>query len=90
VAASDIGGHRELIRDGETGTLFAPDDPAAIAAALARLYAHRDQWEAMRDAGRAFVERERDWALNAKHYLPVYQRLAEKSGKTRGLQVAGG
>jgi glycogen(starch) synthase len=30
VAASDVGGHRELIRDGETGTLFAPDDPAPI------------------------------------------------------------
>ena len=33
VAASDVGGHRELIRDGDTGTLFPPDDPAAIAAA---------------------------------------------------------
>ena len=28
VAASDVGGHRELIRDGDTGTLFAPDEPA--------------------------------------------------------------
>src|SRR3546814_11932468 len=35
VAASNVGGHRELIEDGATGTLFAPDDPAAIAAALA-------------------------------------------------------
>ncbi len=35
VAASDVGGHRELIEDGVTGTLFAPDDPPAIAAALA-------------------------------------------------------
>ena len=41
VAASDVGGHRELIRDGDTGTLFAPDDPAAIAAALAGLFADR-------------------------------------------------
>ena len=45
VAASDVGGHRELIRDGDTGTLFAPDDPAAIAAALAGMFADRSRWE---------------------------------------------
>ena len=78
VAASDIGGHRELIRDGETGTLFAPDDPAAIAASLAGLLAGRDSWESRREAGRRFVEQERDWASNAKRYLPVYQRVAQK------------
>src|SRR3546814_9926613 len=44
VAASNVGGHRELIEDGATGTLFAPDDPAAIAAALAGLLARRDLW----------------------------------------------
>ena len=31
VAASDVGGHRELIRDGVTGTLFPAGDPPAIA-----------------------------------------------------------
>ena len=34
VAASNVGGHRELITDSVTGTLFAPGDPAACAAAL--------------------------------------------------------
>ena len=29
--ASDVGGHRELIRDGETGTLFQAGDAAALA-----------------------------------------------------------
>jgi len=85
VAASDIGGHRELIRDGETGTLFAPDDPAAIAAALAGLLADRSHWEGLRDAGRRFVETERDWALNARRYLPVYQALADKGRNGRGI-----
>jgi PEP-CTERM/exosortase A-associated glycosyltransferase len=79
VAASDIGGHRELIRDGETGTLFAPDDPAAIAQSLAGLFAASEQWESRREAGRRFVEAERDWASNAKRYLPVYQKVARKS-----------
>ncbi|MEV9438636.1 glycosyltransferase, partial [Klebsiella pneumoniae] len=30
VAASDVGGHRELIRHNDTGTLFPPDDPVAM------------------------------------------------------------
>ena len=88
VAASDIGGHRELIRDGETGTLFPPDDPGAIAAALAGLFADRHLWEKRREVGRRFVETERDWAHNARRYLPFYQRLAQKSGHKRGMTTA--
>jgi len=34
VVAADHGGAREIVIDGETGWLFAPDDPAALAAAL--------------------------------------------------------
>ena len=75
VAASDVGGHRELIRDGDTGTLFAPDDPAAIATALAGLLADRSGWDARRARGRAFVEAERNWSSNIRRYDPVYQRL---------------
>ena len=75
VAASDVGGHRELIRDGDTGTLFAPDDPAAIAMALAGLLAERSGWDARRARGRAFVEAERNWSSNIRRYDPVYQRL---------------
>jgi PEP-CTERM/exosortase A-associated glycosyltransferase len=84
VAASDVGGHRELIRDGETGTLFAADDPAAIATALAGLLADRDEWDARRARARAFVERERNWSSNISRYEPVYQRLLaarEKGGR---------
>ena len=75
VAASDVGGHRELIRDGDTGTLFPPDDPAALATRVAALLADRSGWEAMRDRGRAFVEAERNWASNVARYQPLYQRL---------------
>jgi glycosyltransferase involved in cell wall biosynthesis len=77
VAASDVGGHRELIRDGETGTLFAPDDPAAIAAALADMFANRAGWDARRDRARNFVEADRNWSSNISRYAPVYQRIIE-------------
>ena len=75
VAASNVGGHRELIADGVTGTLFAPGDPAACAAALAALLADRASWEARLMAGRAHVAANHDWARNIQCYLSVYQLL---------------
>lgn len=75
VAASSVGGHRELIDDGVTGTLFAPDDPAAIADALARLLENRAMWPERRRTARIFVETHRNWSSNILRYEPVYQRL---------------
>ncbi|HEX8485575.1 TIGR04063 family PEP-CTERM/XrtA system glycosyltransferase [Sphingomonas sp.] len=75
VAASNVGGHRELIRDGDTGTLFRPDDPLGIADALADMFENRSGWEARRVRARAFVEAERNWSSNIARYEPVYQGL---------------
>jgi PEP-CTERM/exosortase A-associated glycosyltransferase len=77
VAASDVGGHRELIRDGDTGTLFPPDDPAALADAVARVFADRSGWDAQRARARRWVEAERNWSSNISRYEPVYQRLID-------------
>lgn len=88
VAASSVGGHRELIADGETGTLFAPDDPAACAAALARLLAAREGWEAMKDRAQAHVRRRHDWAANARDYLDVYHRLIARGPDRHAGRIA--
>ncbi|MGK6321147.1 TIGR04063 family PEP-CTERM/XrtA system glycosyltransferase [Sphingomonas sp. DT-204] len=81
VAASDVGGHRELIRDGDTGALFAAGDPAALAAAVAAMFADRAGWEARRERARAFVESERDWAANVARYDPVYQKITQSGAR---------
>ena len=75
VAASNVGGHRELIEDGVTGLLFAPDDPQAMAVALADFIDAKDRWPAMRDAGRRHVAGKHDWARNIDRYVDVYQKL---------------
>jgi PEP-CTERM/exosortase A-associated glycosyltransferase len=84
VAASDVGGHRELIEDGVTGTLFAADDPAAIAHALSELLADRSGWDHRRAVARKFVETDRNWSSNISRYEPVYRNLvAGCSGGSR-------
>lgn len=75
VAASDVGGHRELIEDAKTGVLFPADDPAGTARALADILDDRDAWAAMRESARTYVETERDWSINSRRYLAVYHRL---------------
>ena len=85
VAASDVGGHRELIVDGLTGTLFAPDSPQALAAALSGLFANRAGWHTRRETARSFVRASHDWAVNAERYLRVYQPLLNLAGHAAGL-----
>lgn len=84
VVASDVGGHRELIDDGVTGTLFPPDNPAAIVSALAGIFMDRSVWEEQRRIARAYVERDRNWSSNISRYEPVYRKLiADRSGGRR-------
>jgi PEP-CTERM/exosortase A-associated glycosyltransferase len=83
VAASDVGGHKELIRDGDTGTLFAADDPAAIASSLDTLLSSRADWEGMRKRARHFVETERNWQTNIYRYDPVYHLLLGRKGLSK-------
>jgi PEP-CTERM/exosortase A-associated glycosyltransferase len=73
--ASNVGGHRELIRDGETGFLFAPDSAESLAGAVRRAVAARGQWDEMRRVGRRFVETERSWNASVERYRRVYGAL---------------
>ena len=80
VAASDVGGHRELIEDGVTGTLFPAGDPEKIAENLAQLLVDRGAWAQTIETAQKFVKSDRNWSSNISRYTPVYQRLiARKS-----------
>lgn len=76
LVASDVGGHRELIRDGLTGVLFAAGDSGALAGAVERVLESPGEWPRMKAEGRRFVETERTWASSAAGYADVYRRLA--------------
>ena len=75
VAASSVGGHKELIEDGITGALFAPDNPSAAAKSLDDLLVDKATWPKRKADARAFVAKERNWHKNIVRYDPVYQLL---------------
>ena len=76
--ASDVGGHRELVRDGETGFLFPADDAEALAGTIESVLARRTEWQEIRAAGRRFVESERTWQRSAQGYLDVYASVLSR------------
>jgi glycosyltransferase involved in cell wall biosynthesis len=75
VLASDVGGHRELIRDRVTGRLFPAGDPDALAAAIVDLFDHPEDWAALGIAGRRYVEHHRRWSASVAAYVPAYAAL---------------
>lgn len=77
VLASDVGGHRELVRDGDTGYLFPADDIAGLAAAIEDVLGRRQEWDAIRTRARRFVESHRTWAASVEGYVQVYERLTD-------------
>ncbi len=80
--ASDVGGHRELVRHGETGFLFKAGDAGALAQALEDVLAQRAQWQRIREQARRFVEVERTWATSVARYREVYRRALARKGRS--------
>lgn len=83
--ASDVGGHRELIRDGETGLLFAADDVQGLTKKIDMVLDARHEWPRLLTAARRFVESERNWTASVARYRRVYSRALEGRQLQRSL-----
>jgi PEP-CTERM/exosortase A-associated glycosyltransferase len=79
LVASDVGGHKELIRDGETGVLFKAGSADALAVAVGGLLAQRERWPQYRAHGRRFVEAERNWARSVARYRQPYELITARA-----------
>jgi hypothetical protein len=71
VVAARMGSIPDVVVDGTSGLLVAPDDPAAMAAAIARLHREPGLAQQLADNGRLHVERHFDEARS-------HQRLREE------------
>ncbi|MGH8283224.1 MAG: TIGR04063 family PEP-CTERM/XrtA system glycosyltransferase [Gammaproteobacteria bacterium] len=86
VVASDVGGHRELIHDGQNGCLFTAGSVDALAQCLIRILQTRDSWSPIVSAARNYVEQQRNWQASVARYGAVYANVLSHSLHRKGKQ----
>lgn len=83
VIASSVGGMRDMIRDGETGLVYAKGDTGALTAGLERLADDPALRASLGEAARVFVTSERTWPVTvakvARSYETARERRRERS-----------
>ena len=80
VVASNVGGHRELIRDGQTGMLFTAGNLVSLADTVMAILADPVKGRRISQQGRLFIEQERNWKSSVQRYQPVFERLHLRAG----------
>jgi glycosyltransferase involved in cell wall biosynthesis len=75
--ATDVGGTREVVRDGETGILVEPEDAAALAGALRSLLADPEWARELATAGRALVRDRFSVEAYVERYESFLREVAE-------------
>lgn len=87
VVASDAGGLRELVVDGETGLLVRPGDSIALARAIAQLASQPERMRELGEHGRDRVEKYFTMEKMARENESYYYDLLE--GPVSGIGTAG-
>jgi 2-deoxystreptamine N-acetyl-D-glucosaminyltransferase/2-deoxystreptamine glucosyltransferase len=83
VVATRVGGLLDLVRDGETGLLVPPRDPAALRAAIDRLLADPALRRRLGAAAREHVAAHCSWERVTAATLAVYERALGRSATAR-------
>jgi PEP-CTERM/exosortase A-associated glycosyltransferase len=78
LVASDVGGHRELIRNNETGILFPAGDRKALAQSIERLLQGNELRKKMEKEGYTWVLESHTWDKTTSAYTEVYAKTLEK------------
>jgi len=81
VVGSNVGGITDIVRDGETGLLVPPGDPAALAAALERLAADPALARRLGEAGRRRVREQFSWPAITAQWQECYATALARAGK---------
>ncbi|MBI4528299.1 MAG: glycosyltransferase, exosortase A system-associated [Deltaproteobacteria bacterium] len=82
LVASDVGGHRELIRHGETGLLFPAGDVSSLVSALQHLLNASGLRKQMERQGTVWSRTEHSWKKTTAMYSEIYSRaIAKRAGE---------
>jgi len=74
VLASDVGGMKELIKDGENGILFKSGSIEALEEVICEII-ERDDLEEIKENAYKYIINDRNWLENAKLYNRIYSDL---------------
>ncbi|HID28420.1 MAG TPA: glycosyltransferase family 1 protein [Desulfobacterales bacterium] len=80
VVATNSGGIPEIIRNGETGRLVAPADPAALAEGIIELLANPETAKRMAKRGQAVVRQDFSVEAMVDKNVDVYQQILSANG----------
>ncbi len=75
---TDIPGARDLIVDGQTGILIAPDSPEAISKAVKRLLDNRDELSAMAARTRRHIEENFSFEKYVNYYTDLFLKICSE------------
>ncbi|MDH7597614.1 MAG: glycosyltransferase [Methanothrix sp.] len=81
IVAIDVGGNREVVRDGETGFLVPPKAPVALADAMLRLMSlPEEERRRMGEAGRRYIEANYSLDRVVEMWEELYRELLSRKG----------
>ncbi|MBF0611488.1 MAG: glycosyltransferase [Magnetococcales bacterium] len=80
VIASDVGGHKELIRHGETGLLVPADNPHSLATTLQAVSQHSANYALIPPAAQQYIRHHRTWQRQLTATLHLYDSLLARKG----------
>ncbi len=75
VVASNLGGVREVVLEGETGYVVQPGDSGQLARAIQRLWADQAAYRRMSERGRGLVETKFDKKVQFDRFLEYFKGL---------------
>jgi glycosyltransferase involved in cell wall biosynthesis len=79
VVATDVGGAREAVVEGETGYLVRPGDDEALAARIVSLLGEPERARAMGARGRQVIEEKFSGDAQLERTLELYESLLTKA-----------
>ena len=79
IIASNYGSLASLINHGQTGWLFKPGDPAALAEQVESVFQSTTQWQTLRQAARAEYEAKYTAERNYEQLMEIYRQAIESN-----------
>ena len=77
VIASDVGGNRGLIKDGQTGLLFPTGDSTVLAKLIVNVLNHKEKNKSIATKAQEFVKTRHDLATMCRQNMNLYLECIE-------------